>query len=384
LNDFWKTCYIDLMNLRILSSVKLPILTGVLGIVTGISAALFLFLLDGVTQIRLQHAWLMLGLPVAGLCIGLIDQSPKARWPSLKAPIVFVGTLLTHLCGGSAGREGAVVRIGAGIADQLTARWPVSSPLKTRMIIAGMGAGFAAAIGTPLAGIVFGVEVNRQEKWPWEAFIQTSIAVLCAVIVSVGLHPYQRHLIQFEGPFFSIKGVGIAVVAGLVFGLAARVFVRAIEVVKCGIAGIQWSPLRPVVGGALVLGLWAVIQTHTYAGLSLDLLHQSEQGLVTVWDPLIKGVATALTVGSGFKGGEFVPLVIIGSTLGAVLSSWIPGSMHLFVRLGYVSVFGAASKTPWACSVMACELFGIHIGVYALISCQVAYWISGKKGIYTV
>ncbi|RYD88687.1 MAG: hypothetical protein EOP50_18705 [Sphingobacteriales bacterium] len=148
------------------------------------------------------------------------------------------------------------------------------------------------------------------------------------------------------------------------------------------IARIAEPPFKPLVGGLCVLGFYAALGTTRYSGLGIDVIQEALLQPLSFFDPLYKAIATAMTIGSGFKGGEFIPLVFIGTTLGSAMGFFMPASFQLMGALGFSSVFGAAAKTPLACAVMACELFGWRIAPYALASGFIAFLCSGRKSIY--
>jgi H+/Cl- antiporter ClcA len=288
------------------------------------------------------------------------------------APLILVSTVLTHLFGGSAGREGTVVQMGASLADQLTRR--ETSARRTALLQAGAGAGFGAALGTPLAGMIFGLEVIARRSNAW---LECFLAAIAAFATTLLLRAPHTHYPPVNVPAPDFKLLAIAAGAGVLFGLTARAFVlltHAIE--KLQKRFVKYPPLRPVVGGVLLVAFFTLTSSLRYAGLGLPVIQQSLSETASWWDPLLKAFYTALTIGSGFKGGEFIPLVFIGTTLGSALGfSWL-------AAVGFSSVFGAAANTPLACAVMAMEIFGWTIAPYALLAGFIAFLVSGHPGIY--
>jgi H+/Cl- antiporter ClcA len=371
------------------------------GLLSGLAATMFLYLLDFATRARLGHPVLIFGLPVAGLAIGLayhhlggrshegaaliLDEihDPQETIPARMAPLVLLGTLLTHLVGGSAGREGTAVQMGASLTDQLGRRWRLSPSERRSLLMAGMGAGFGAAIGAPIAGVVFGLEVIETGRISYFAVLECAVASAAGFFVTYFLHaPHSVYAavgpIAFEWPL-----PFLAIAFGLLFGFIARAFVLADHAVaRLFKHFFTYPPLRPLVGGTLLLALFYWEGSGRYCGLGIDVI----QGALTLpasWsDPLLKFCFTALTLGSGFKGGEFIPLVFVGTTLGSVLAASLGLSVSLFGALGFAALFGAAASTPLACAVMAAEIFGWEILPYALLACYAGSFVSGYPGIY--
>ena len=170
--------------------------------------------------------------------------------------------------------------------------------------------------------------------------------------------------------------------AGVSFGFCALLFIRLTHLIQKLQRHILYPPLKPFIAGVLLVLFYQLIGTDRYAGLGIPVIQDALNHVVSFFDPLLKSVATAVTLGSGFKGGEFIPLVFIGTTLGSALSAVIPVSVSILSVCGFAAVFGGASNTPLACSIMAIELFGFEIAPYAIIACYMSYLCSGGRSIY--
>lgn len=371
------------------------------GILAGLAAAVFLITLAWATDTRERNPYLIWFLPLAGLFIGLmyvrfagdasrghnlvIDEihDPKKIVPARMAPFVLLGTILTHLFGGSAGREGTAVQMGASLSDQL-GRFFKIDPLERKVLLAaGAGAGFGAAIGTPFAGVIFGMEAISIGPLNLFALFECSISSFVAYSVVHLVGAPHSHFPAFPGEYFSLTNMLLVVFAGVLFGLAARLFVAFTHLVESSLARfVPRAEFRPFVGGILLIALYNLEGSFRYVGLGISVIQQSLDGIVGFNDPTFKTFFTALTIGSGFKGGEFVPLVFIGATLGSALSILVPTSLAVVSRVGFAAVFAGASNTPIACSIMAVELFGVSIAPYAVVGCFVSYLVSGNSGIY--
>jgi len=374
------------------------LLAGLVGALAGTASAGFLVSLEAATAWREAHPWGLALLPLGGLLVGgayhyfgnrvvkgnnlILDEihQPSATIPLRLVPLVLGGTLLTHLLGGSAGREGTAVQMGAALSDQL-ARW---LPRRERrlLLVAGMSAGFASVFGTPLAGAVFGLEVFLLGSITYEAILPSFLAAVVADVVTrawgVGHTPYPA----LAALPLTATGLGAALVAGALFGLAARGFATLTHAVSKVFSKVTYPPLRPVVGGVLVAGAMWALGTMRYAGLGVPVIVEAFQHQLGAQDFMLKLLLTALTLGAGLKGGEVTPLFFIGAALGSALAGVLPLPVALLAGMGFVGVFAGAANTPLACLLMGLELFGAQAGVYLALACVVAYLFSGHTGIY--
>lgn len=376
----------------------------------GCMVALFLGLLHYTTQFRFHHPWLLYLLPLAGVLIHFIYRSvgkssekgnnliiaeihePGAGVPARMAPVILVTTLITHLFGGSAGREGTAVQIGGSIAG-LFGKWFKLNDQETKMIlIAGVAAGFGAVFGTPLTGAVFAIEVLTVGKIRYDAFFP---AILASVIgdftVSVwGIHHTAYH-IHSSDPI-ALLLLGKVIVAAPIFGLASFSFTMSVNAVKSfflKMVKIPW--LIPVIGGLLIIALTYALGKIDYLGLGVDAPHPDMVTIPSAFEPagsdtwswFWKIIYTAITLGTGFKGGEVTPLFYIGATLGNSLSVLLNAPVSLFAALGFIAVFAGATNTPLACTIMGAELFGSQYLLLFAIACFIAYLFSGSSGIYS-
>lgn len=376
-------------------------LSSISGLLAGISSSIFLVLLSLSTETRISNLTLIYLLPFAGFFIGyiyhkygkesdrgnnlILDEihNPKKIIPLRMVPFVLFGTLITHLFGGSAGREGTAVQMGGTLSDHISKFIKLTAYERKVLLIAGSGAGLGAAIGTPWAGVIFGMEIITVGRLRLFAFFQCLIASFVAHF-SVHLLKIPHTIYpDIEFPSFQISYIIYLALAGIVFGLTANSFSRFTHFITFVFKKlISYPPLRPFIGGILIIVLYYIEGTNQYAGLGLGTIQNSliEQSHWSV--PLLKVLFTALTLGSGFKGGEFTPLVFIGATLGSALALFTPISFEILAAVGFVSVFGGASNAPIACTIMAIEVFGLKIAPYAFITCFVSYYFSGHNGIY--
>ncbi len=372
-----------------------------LGALAGSANAFFLWSLDWVTNYREANLWIIWLLPIGGFIIGIVYHlygtsvvkgnnllleeihSPKKVIPFKMAPLVLFGTLITHLFGGSAGREGTAVQIGGAIADSFTNLFKLSERDRKIIIIAGISAGFASVFGTPLAGAIFALEVIIIGRIRLDAIIPSFLAAVLGnyfcTVWGIGHTHYHIENVAVMNPMNLLW----AVLAGIIFGLVAMLFSKSTHFwSNLFKKHIKYPPLRPVVGGAILAVTIFFMGTTKYIGLGVPTIVESFTENMNSYDFLIKVLLTSFTLGAGFKGGEVTPLFYIGATLGNALIWFIPLPMGLLAGMGFVAVFAGATNTPIACSVMGIELFGIESGVFIAIACSVAYLFSGHSGVY--
>jgi H+/Cl- antiporter ClcA len=391
------------MNLKntFLSTSKWIFICVLIGVLSGCASAFFLVSLEWATQYRDHHNWVIWLLPVGGLCIGLgyhfygtevvkgnnllleEYEKPQKTIPLKMAPMVLISTLITHLFGGSAGREGTAVQMSGAIADQFKKPFNLSDSERKTLIILGISAGFASVFGTPLAGALFALEVLYFSKITKKSILLSFLTAYVAYFTVEFWQVQHTHYAIPEVPQLTIINFSWIIVAGVLFGLTAMVFSRSTHLWgKLFSKYIQEAPLRPFVGGlVLVLAIYFIGNTK-YIGLGIPIIVESFSTPNQWYDFLLKILFTGFTLGAGFKGGEVTPLFFVGATLGSVLSIFIPLPIALLAGMGFVAVFSGATHTPIACTVMGMELFGIESGIYIGITCIVAYYASGSVGIY--
>lgn len=386
----------------ILFLLQWTVLGSVVGVLCGSASALFLWSLELVTETRVANSSLLYLLPLAGLSIGwlyhrfgelagrgnnlILDQLHGAdhHIPFRMAPMVLVGTLVTHLFGGSAGREGTAIQMGGSLADTFGRLVRLSGDDRRLLVMSGIAGGFGSVFGTPIAGAIFGVEVVRAGTVRHAGLFPCLVAALVGQAVThwwgVG---HAHYLIDVVPGLSTVLLVKVAA-AGLAFGLAAVLFTESVHRLRTLFGRlVPAQALRPAVGGLLIIVLTVLFQTRAYIGLSLPLVPAAFAGTADSFAFLWKTLFTAVTLGSGFQGGEVTPLFVIGATLGSTLSNLVALPPDFLAGLGFVAVFAGAANTPLACIVMGVELFGHGALPYSALACVIAYAISGQRSIYS-
>lgn len=402
------------------SIVRPALVTVPVAIAIGSMVALFLWLLNWAIQFRFQHTWLLYLLPLAGIAIHLlykrhgasaergnnliIDEihQPGAGVPKRMAPLILITTVITHLFGGSAGREGTAVQIGGSLANLFAGIFKLNPADKQMILTAGIAAGFGAVFGTPLTGTIFALEVLTVGRLKYDALIPCLIAGFVGdyTVAAWGVAHTPYHIAAlsdgnvFYGHhlYWNIFLLLKTLIASALFGLTSYAFAKAVHLIKDTFnKWIKISWLIPVCGAVIIIGLTFLIGKPDYLSLGVSpeypgavtIVSAFQQGGADRFSWLWKLVYTAITLGTGFKGGEVTPLFYIGATMGNTLAGLLNAPVSLFAGLGFIAVFSGATKTPLACTIMGMELFGGSFVLYYAVACFVAYLCSGKVGIYS-
>lgn len=374
----------------------------VVGLASGAASALFLYLLEHATSERSRHQWLVYLLPIAGLVVGLVyerfgqsivggndlvidtihDDGP--RLPLRMAPMVLIGTLLTHLFGGSAGREGTAVQMGASLADALLDRLRLRGSLRRQLLAAGVAGGFGSVFGTPIAGALFGLEFVVRGRIEYRASLPALTAAVVGDLTARALGVRHAEYPSPEALALSPLVLGKWLVFALALSLVTRVFVELTHFLKQRARLLlPRLPMRLFAGGVCVVLGFVAVGTSDYLGLGVPMIVRAfTDPELPAYAFALKILFTAVTLGAGFLGGEVTPLFFVGATLGNVLARALGLPLELGAGVGLSAVFGAAANTPLALSVMAVELLGGHLFPHAAIVCVLCYWLSGSRGIY--
>lgn len=377
-------------------------LGGAVGVICGAASAAFLWLLARATGAREAHLELVWALPLAGLALGWIwqrigqsirggaslvldtihDDGPQL--PLRMAPLVLLGTVATHLFGGSAGREGTAVQMGASLSDGLAHWLGLTGAARRVLLVAGLAGGFGSVFGTPIAGAMFGLEVLVAGGIDGRALVPALVASLVGDFTTRGLGIAHGLLPAVSAPPLGLALAGKWLVVAAAVALVAIVFIELHHALKA--LAERWLPSLPwrmAAGGAAVVAAWQLVGSADYLGLGVPGI---ERALVDPALPVhafaVKLGFTVVTLAAGFVGGEVTPLFFIGAALGNALAAPLGLPVPLVAGVCLAAVFGAAANTPWALALMATELLGGSVLPHAVLVCVVAYLLTGHRGLY--
>jgi H+/Cl- antiporter ClcA len=380
------------------------VLGGLVGLVGAGVAIAFLKALSFANDARVDNGWLIYLLPVAGLGIGLTYHhfgnhvsrgnnlvleeihEPGTGVPRRMAPMVFAATFVSHLFGASTGREGAGIQITSSIVDGVARLFSPTLETRRLLLITSIAAAFGGLFGVPIAGVVFALEFQESGRIRYEAILSALTAALVAfyTVESFNLEHLTENAI---GPIdINVSLVWKLVILAAASAAIAMSFVKATHFVHdAATRFIAWPPLRPVVGAFAVLALVALSGSRDYLGLSGPLANQAFIGATGITAAAFawKFVFTSISLGTGFIGGEMVPLFIIGALAGAQVAVVLGASVPLFAAVGMVATFSAAANVPIACIILGVELFGANALIPFTIACVLSYVMSGHGGIYS-
>ena len=389
----------EIMSARAL--VKWVILGCLMGAIVGTVGSLFAHALLFVNNLRGAHPALVLGLPLGGLMIVALYHGSKnaddkgtntvissihsdTNIPFRMAPLIFVSTTITHLFGGSAGREGAALQLGGSIAGGMSNILRLNEKDKKLLIKCGMSAGFSALFGTPLAATVFSMEVVSVGIMHYSALVPCVSAALVAQFVAQAFHvPPEVFPVESAAmtPASFLQTLLFAAAAGIISILFCVILHQAEHLYQ---KHLKNPYLRIFVAGILVIALSAVLGTGDYLGSGIGIIeHIFHHGASVVpYAFLLKMVFTALTLGGGFKGGEIVPSLTIGATFGCCAAALVGLPVELAAACGMIGVFCGVTNSPITSLLIAFELFGFSGMPYYLVTIAASYMISGHYGLY--
>ena len=386
-------------SLYVTALLKWLAVGALVGGVGGFVGALFHLGVDCATNVRLAHPWILYLLPLGGVVIALLYRLCRLegagtnaviesvhfgkKIPTLLVPLIFVSTVITHLCGGSAGREGAALQMGGTIGQCMGRTFRLDDRDLRVATLAGMAAFFSALFGTPLAATVFAIMVISIGVLYHVALYPSLLAALVAYGVSVrlGVEPTRFTVAvpdQSVGMFVRVAALGV--LCALVSILFCKLMHGAGHLMK----RIKNPWLRVICGGFAVIALTWIFGTD-YNGAGMDIVTRAiEQETVAVpWAFLLKLVFTAVTLAAGFKGGEVVPSFFVGATFGCAVSPLLGLPVGFGAAIGLAAVFCGVTNCPVASTLLAVELFGAEGMLYFALACCLSYMLSGYQGLYS-
>jgi len=387
---------------RFTALLEWVLLGAFVGLLCGAASALFLWSLDRVTTFRTHHHVVIYALPLAGLVIGWIyerfgqsiqagnnlvidrihDDGPQI--PLRMAPMVLLGTVLTHLFGGSAGREGTAVQMGASVADAVSHRLRLSSVKRRQLLVAGVAGGFGSVFGTPIAGTIFGLEFVVLGRIEYHALVPALVASVTGDMTTRALGITHTSYPTPMSVLLSPLMLGKWLIFAVIVAITTISFIELLRFIKRhGNLLAPRLPIRMFLGGILVVLLYRAFGTQDYLGLGIPtILRSFSDPHLPVYAFAAKILLTTITLGMGFLGGEVTPLFFVGAALGNVLGRLLGLPLDLAAGVGLAAVFAASSNTPLALSIMAVELLGAGAFPHVVIVCVVAYLLTGHRSIY--
>ena len=392
---YGKRIWRDAFNL--VKWLALAVLTGCL---VGVVSSLFARVLKIVTDYRTEHLFVFFLLPLSGVLIvflyqkiGREDRGTNQVLSSIRsqddvplrsAPLIFVSTVLTHLTGGSAGREGAAIQLGGSIGNQI-GRWlRLDEEDKHVMVMCGMSAAFSAVFGTPMAAAVFSMEVVSVGVMYYAALLPCVISSLIASKFAAVLEIQPENFNVLQIPELSAAtGLKMAAVA-VCCGIVSILFCLALHGVSYLYSRYLKNPyLRAAAAAVLIIAVTLLLGTADYMGAGNELIQRAiEDGKARPLDFFWKLILTALTMRAGFRGGEIVPSLCIGATLGCVLGQALGLYAPLSAAAGMVALFCGVTNCPITSILIAFELFGFQGVSYYLIAVAISYAVSGYYSLY--
>ena len=387
---------------RLLTFLKWVLLSIGIGVLIGGGVGtLFYYLLQWTTQTRTNSPWLLFLLPAGGLFIVwlyracgvkqsrgtdlvlLAVRSPQPL-PARMAPLIFIATAVTHLFGGSAGREGAALQIGGSLGYGAGRLFKLDEKALHVVTMCGMGAVFSALFGTPVAAAVFAMEVVSVGQMYYSALVPVTISSLLASGIASRLGAVPTHYILAEvgSGLHLLPALQIAMLAALCAAVAI-LFCQTLHI--AGRLYRQFLPnpyLRVLMGSALVIVLMLLTGTSDYEGAGTNVIARAIGGHARPEAFLLKILLTALTLGAGFKGGEIVPSFFIGATFGCWMGGLLGLDPGLGAAVGMLCVFCGVVNCPLTALLLGCSLFGYSGAPYFFLACAISYALSGYTGLY--
>ena len=384
-----------------LAFLKWLLFACVIGVVVGLVSISFYYAFDFVTDLRLAHPWLLFLLPLGGVAIILVYRisgmendrgtnfvllavRENTALPLRTAPLVYISTLITHLLGGSSGREGAILQIGGSISASIGRAMHLDDKDSRIITMCGMSAAFAALFGTPIAAAVFAMEIVSVGVMYYAAIVPCVLSAIIGVGLAetLSVAPTAFHFLGM--PQTSALLLLQVIAMGVLGAMVSMLFCRAMHLAPALYDKFLPNHLvRAAVGGALVVALTLIIGSRDYNGAGTQLIAAALAGNAEPEAFLLKILLTALTLGAGFKGGEIVPAFFTGSTFGCAAASLIGLSPSFGAALGMIAVFCGVTNCPLTSILLAFELFGgEQLSMFALV-CAISYMLSGYYSLYS-
>lgn len=398
MNKLWQKTTVSLKYIK--SLLKWLILAAIVGLIGGVVGSLFHKSIDAVTYLRGQNKWIIYLLPLGALTIALLyslckrfgrmdtnrildSVSGNEKVPFVLLPLIFVSSVITHLVGGSAGREGAALQLGGAIGYRIGKSIRLSRDDMHIVVMTGMSAVFTALFGTPITACIFAIEVTSVGVMHYSALFPCIVSSMTAygVAIGMGIEP-----VAFEG--ITIGSVSLVMTLKIVL---LTVMCATVSIIFCASikTAERWSKrfipnpyLRALSGGAIILILTLTVGTYDYNGAGMNVIQRALEGNARYEAFALKILFTAITISAGFKGGEIVPAFFVGSTFGCVFAELIGMNSGFGAAIGFVALFCGVVNCPLASLMLSLEVFGSDSIIMFALVCAISYMMSGNYGLY--
>ncbi len=397
-----KDIYTFLMGVgsKFLNFIKWVAIAVATGVLVGLTGTAFSYGMQYATDFRTSHPAVILGLPVAGLLIVFLyhlahrdnDGGTNSVLSAVRseeqlhfstAPLIFVSTILTHLFGGSAGREGAALQLGGSLGNCFGKLFRMKGADAHVMIMCGMSACFSALFGTPMAAAIFPMEVVSVGVMYYAALVPCALSALTAAGVARALGAYGESMRIAYVPEFTVVTGSKTLILAMLCAVLSVLFCVALHTAAS--QGKRYLPnpyLRIGLAGTLIVALTALLGTTDYLGAGMDVIDRCLEGQVRPEAFLLKLIFTAITLGAGYKGGEIVPSFFVGAAFGCLMGGFLGLSPSLCAAVGMIAVFCGVTNSPITSLLIALELFGMEGMPYFLTGVAVSYMLSGYQSLY--
>lgn len=382
------------------TTAKWVLFASITGAIVGLVSSAFYFVLSYVNGVREENSWLIYLLPIGGLAIvGLYKLMKNEkdggtnlvisaihsgdRIPLRMTPSIFISTALTHLFGGSAGREGAALQIGGSIGNALGKLFKFDEKDTHVIIMCGMSAAFSTLFGTPMAAAIFPMEMVSVGVMYYMALVPCVVSSLTAhgIAILLGIPGEAFHVAEI--PELSLIPVLQVVLVAVICAFVSIFFCGTLHRVEALCKKLFKNPfLRVFVGGCAIVLLTILVGNNDYNGAGMHVIEEAFEGNVVPYAFVLKALFTAITIGAGYKGGEIVPTFFVGATLGCVLGQAIGLSPSLCAAVGMVALFCGVTNCPISTLLISFELFGFEGMPYYLLAVAFSYMLSGYSGLY--
>ena len=399
--EYWLNC-IDRTKRYAKTFIKWLICSAIIGITCGAVGTAFHYSVEYVTQFRSGHSWIIFLLPAAGLLIVFLYRTggikhdkgtnlvigsirnPEYNVPFRMAPLIFITTVITHLFGGSAGREGAALQIGGSLGASIGKLIKMDDSDKHIMTLCGMSAVFAALFGTPVTAALFSVEVISIGILYYSALVPCILSATISYAITEKFHITPTYFILNQVPEMSLATGIRVIILSVAAAVLSILFCMSMQVIgKTFKKYLKNQYLRILVGGVLLVLLTLAVRCNDYNGAGMNIIEQAIHGTAKPEAFILKLLFTCITIGCGFRGGEIVPSFFIGATFGCTLGGWIGLDPGFGAAMGLVCLFCGVVNCPLASLVLSIELFGASGILLFAIGCSVSYMLSGYYSLYS-